>query len=412
MPKTATLAILLALALLFVATSFTRSEAREREARRYFTQEEIAKGQAYSRGNRLLFWGSVALDLLILYVLVGTPTGAGWLRAVEGLAGGRFILAVLAVAALAFVVEQILSFPLSAYGGYVRVKTWGLTDRTFASWLGDYAKAIAVSVVLGAILTVAFYLLLRYLPNGWWIVAGLGSGLVGVVLAYLAPLVIAPLFNTFTPLRKTEWAALEPGVRAMLERSDLPVREVLVMDASRQGRHTNAYFSGFGTSRRIVLYDTLLRSHTPEEVASILAHEIGHWRHHHIVKGIVLGTLGALVGFFLLDLVLRGFVGRGPLLLRSLDDPVGLPLVMLLSLLGSLAAMPVANGVSRIFETQADADALDLGGKADEFIEAEKRLVRDNIGDPTPSNVRVWFFASHPPALDRIAAAEAWKLSH
>ena len=101
MPKTATLAILLALALLFVATSFTRSEAREREARRYFTQEEIAKGQAYSRGNRLLFWGSVALDLLILYVLVGTPTGAGWLRAVEGLAGGRFILAVLAVAASA-----------------------------------------------------------------------------------------------------------------------------------------------------------------------------------------------------------------------------------------------------------------------------------------------------------------------
>lgn len=411
MPKTATLVILLALVLLFVVTSFTRSEAREREARRYFTQEEIAKGQAYSRGNRLLFWGSVALDVLILYVLVATPTGAGWVRRVEALAGGRFILAVLAVAAFAFVVEQVLSFPLSAYGGYVRVKAWGLTDRTFGSWLGDYAKALAVSVVLGSILTMAFYLLLRYLPRGWWIVAGLGSALVGVVLAYLAPLVIAPLFNTFTPLAKTEWAAREPCVRAMLERSDLPVREVLVMDASRQGRHTNAYFSGFGTSRRIVLYDTLLRSHTPDEVESILAHEIGHWRHHHIVKGIVLGTVGALLGFFLLDLALRGFIGREPLSLRSLDDPAGLPLVMLLSLLGSLAAMPIANGVSRIFETQADATALDLGGKADEFIEAEKRLVRDNIGDPTPSNVRVWFFASHPPALDRIAAAEAWKLS-
>lgn len=409
MPRTASLFVVLVLVVLFVATTFTKSEDRERAARRYFSQEDITRGQTYSRGGRLLFWAGAALHLAFLYVLAGTAVGARSVRWVEALAGGRFVLAVLAIAAFVFVVEHVLSFPLSAYGGYVRQKAWALTDRTFASWLGDYGKALLVSGVLGAGLTVAFYLLLRAMPRGWWIVAALGSAAVGIVLAYLAPLIIAPLFNTFTPLAKTRWAPLEPQVRAMLERSDLPVREVLVMDASRQGRHTNAYFSGFGASRRIVLYDTLLRSHTPDEVLSILAHEIGHWTHHHIVKGLLLGTLGAFVGFFVLDKILHAFVGRGPLMLQDIHDPAGLPLVMLLSLLGSVAIMPVANSVSRVFETQADATSLRLGGMPERFVEAEKRLVRDNIGDPTPSNIRVWFFASHPPALDRIAMAEAWR---
>lgn len=408
MPKAATFFVLLMLGVLFLATTFTKSRLREREARRYFTQEEIVRGQAYSRGGRLLFWVAVAVDLVLLYVLAATPAGARWVRSVEALGSGRFFVAVLAVAAFVFVLDHVLSFPLSAYGGYLRQKAWGLTDRTFASWLGDYGKALLVSAILGTIVTLAFYLLLRGLPRLWWIVAGLGSGLLGVVLAYLAPLIIAPLFNTFTPVARTPWADLEPRVRALLERSDLPVREVLVMDASRQGRHTNAYFSGFGASRRIVLYDTLLKSHTPEEVESILAHEVGHWSHNHIAKGLMLGTLGALAGLFILDKLLRAFVGHGPLFLRGPEDPAGLPLVLLLSMLGSLAAMPLANAVSRYFETQADAMALRLGGRPEHFVEAEKRLVRDNIGDPTPSDVRVWFFASHPPALDRIAMAERW----
>jgi STE24 endopeptidase len=409
MIKALALAVLLVLVVLFAATSFTKSEERERTAGRYFTSGEIARGQQYSRGGRLLFWSATALDLLVLAVLAATSFGARLVRGAESLAGGRFVLAVLAVAALGFLLEQLVSFPLSVYAGFVRQKAWGLTDRTFGSWASDYGKAMLLSIVVGAVLTAAFYLLLRHLPRAWWLAAAIGSGFVGVALAWLLPLVIAPLFNTFTPLARTQWAPLESDVRAMLERAHLPVREVLVMDASRQGRNTNAYFSGFGHSRRIVLYDTLLQSHTEPEVLSILAHETGHWTHNHIVKGLVLGTLGALFGFFLLDRILRACVGLAPLNLRALDDPAGLPLVLLLSLLGSLAAMPIANGISRVFEAQADRTALAMGGDPQVFIEAEKRLVRDNIGDPTPSDVRVVFFADHPPALDRIAAAEAWK---
>jgi STE24 endopeptidase len=186
----------------------------------------------------------------------------------------------------------------------------------------------------------------------------------------------------------------------------VPVDELLVMDASRQGRHTNAYFSGFGPTRRIVLYDTLLATHTPDEVLSVLGHEIGHWRADHIAKGIALGTLGALVGFLALDLLLRRAASAG--WLSNPADPAGLPMILLLSYLGSWLAMPVGNAVSRRFEREADAAALELAGRPEVFIEAEKRLARTNLANVAPTPLSVWLFASHPPVLDRIAMAEAW----
>src|SRR5205814_7001334 len=133
--------------------------------------------------------------------------------------------------------------------------------------------------------------------------------LVGFVYAFLLPEVINPLFNTFTPLRDEY---LLRRVRALAARAGVPVQTVLVMDASRQGEHTNAYFTGFGPTRRIVLYDTLLKKHTPAEIESILGHELGHWTHQHILKGILLGVLASAAGLFLLERLLRRLQGRAP----------------------------------------------------------------------------------------------------
>jgi STE24 endopeptidase len=190
------------------------------------------------------------------------------------------------------------------------------------------------------------------------------------------------------------------------------VQDVLVMDASRQGEHTNAYFTGFGPTRRIVLYDTLLKKHSPDEVASILAHELGHWTHHHIVKGICLGMLGTLVGLLLLDRLLRRFMSRAPWRLSSLADPAGLPLILLLAYLGSWLARPAENAVSRYFERQADATSLELAGRPQVFISAEKKLAQDNVGNVAPSPWNIWLFATHPSALERIGMAEDWRSTH
>jgi STE24 endopeptidase len=220
---------------------------------------------------------------------------------------------------------------------------------------------------------------------------------------------------------------------------------VLVMDASSQGRHTNAYFTGFGSSRRVVLYDTLLKSHSgmhPEtaastvgllanpagggawlaaspvvaarkqgddEIESVVAHELGHWRYNHIVKGIALASAAGLLGFWLLSRVLLWAVRRRPFCLTSPSDPAGLPLLLLLLTLGMWLAMPIQNAISRMFERQADMTALELARKPDAFIAAEERLARDNLSNLAPTPFNVWMFSSHPPPVERIKTAEEWK---
>ena len=158
-----------------------------------------------------------------------------------------------------------------------------------------------------------------------------------------------------------------------------------------------------------MLYDTLLKSHDGDETLSILAHEMGHWRRHHIVKGIALGALGALLGFFLLATSLERAAATTRFGLTHLADPAGLPLVLLLSALAGFLVQPIENAVSRAFEREADRDALELYGHPQVFIDAEKRLARDNIANVAPSDINVFLFATHPPTLERIAMAERYR---
>jgi STE24 endopeptidase len=404
--KAAVVAVVGAFLVIAALTLFMRSPEAEARAERYFNREEVQRFRRHAFERRLIFWSSTVLDLAFLGIVALTGVGSRLAGVGSRLSGDRYLLTALLLGAALFVAQLLLTFPLSVYGGWAHRRAWGLTDRTFASWLGDYSKAVAVSAFLGAVLLVGLYLLLRYAPRYWWALATAGTTLLGVFLAWVAPVVIAPLFNRFTPLAETPHAALGPEVQALVDRARVPVDELLVMDASRQGRHTNAYFSGFGPTRRIVLYDTLLATHTPDEVLSVLGHEIGHWRADHIAKGIALGTLGALVGFLALDLLLRRAASAG--WLSNPADPAGLPMILLLSYLGSWLAMPVGNAVSRRFEREADAAALELAGRPEVFIEAEKRLARTNLANVAPTPLSVWLFASHPPVLDRIAMAEAW----
>jgi Zn-dependent protease with chaperone function len=322
-------------------------------------------------------------------------------------------------------------------------RSWGMTERLVADWLHERLISMAVSGILWTGIVVGLYVLIRRWPRRWWLAATSFALVGGLGYAFLQPLVIAPLFNTFTPLRDTKWANLEPHLRALIDRAGIDVRDILVIDASRQGRHTNAYFAGFGPSRRIVFYDNLLqprpRDHAAivayvvghwqeistvpgvalmldllekrqvDELQSILGHEIGHWKHDHIVKGIALAVPGTMLALFLLSRALLAAMGRGPWQLRTPWDPAGIPLVLLLYFVGMWLAMPIQNGISREFERQADRMALGLARQPEAFIAAERRLVRDNIGNVAPTPWNVWLFATHPTAVEAIRMAEEWR---
>jgi STE24 endopeptidase len=488
--KAALAAGVLVYTILFVLTTFPRSAEVEAAAVRYFSKQEIELGLRYAFQRRLFSWSSTAVQLAFLTVVVFSGFGRRvadfayrllptpppvraaappritsshiqpelpqpppvkadapprpWAsRRYRLRAGLHWLAAVLVVGLFCYLGAELLVLPLRL-GNLANNRAWGMTHRGVLDWLRDYAVALAVAAGFGAVVLTGLYSLIRVFPRRWWLFGALGSVLLGFCWALILPVVINPLFNTFTPLRDRH---LKARVMALAERAGVPVKEVLVMDASRHGKHTNAYFTGFGPTRRIVLYDTLLKpTHTlsPEEAAgvvalagggpwplaratppaavipahrtaaideveTILAHEIGHWQHDHIIKGILLAGLGAFVGLYLAARILRWAVGRAPFALRSPADPAGVPLLFLLSVLGSWVVAPMESAVSRSFERQADAVSLDLSRQPAAFIGAEKRLARDNISNVAPTPFSVWLFASHPPVVERIRMAEEWR---
>jgi len=406
--KVVVLAGLLILVVLFGLTTFLPAPAARAQAEKYFPPEVIEHGLQHSLEGKLLYGASTMVHLGALAVVVLTGFARRLADVLDRWTGGRWLLTVLLVGLFLFLGNEVLSLPFGLWSLEWQ-RSWGLTNRSVGDWLIDHAKGLALSAVVSAVLLAGLYTLLRVFPRTWWALAAAGGTVLACAYAFVLPIWINPLFNTFTPLAETKWASYQGPVRALADRAGVPVQEILVMDASRQGSHTNAYVTGLGATRRVVLYDTLLRSHTDQqEVLSILAHEFGHWQQNHIVKGIALGSAGLLVGLFLLSRILKWAIGRPPCYLTSAADPAGLPLLLLLVALGSWCVQPVENAISRVFERQADMASLELADHPEEFIEAEKRLARDNISNVAPNALSVWLFATHPPAVERIQMAEKW----
>jgi STE24 endopeptidase len=438
--RAAVVCLILAFATLFILNALVSSPESQKQAVKYFSPEVIERGLQYSQEARLVSWCGIGFQLALLTALVCTSWARRLADWCDRLSGHRWLLTLLMVAAVYFVLSNLLALPI----GLVRLeqaRAWHMTDRSLGGWLVDWAKGLMLAAGQGAVVLLGLYGLMYFFPRWWWLLAATAGTALGILYAFLMPEIIQPLFNTFTAL---DDPYLRERVRILASKADLPVADILVMDASTRSRHTNAYFIGFGSTRRIVLYDTLLQSHSGidpascasdlelmasafgagpmlaasqaaaaryqgyDEIETILAHEMGHWQHHHIVKGIALAAMAGLVGLFLLSRILRWAVGRRPFLLTSPTDPAGLPLILLLLTLAMWVTMPIQNGISRYFERQADETALQLTQKPEAFIAAEKRLALDNLSNVAPTPFNVWMFSTHPPTVDRIEMAEEW----
>jgi STE24 endopeptidase len=373
-----------------------------------FTEDDINIGLQLTRERRLFMWGATALELTLLCIFAMPPFARKLADRWLAWTGGQRVLAALGVGLTYWIIHEILSLPIGIARLY-HGQAWGFVNLDLLGWLHDHGLYFGIQLALSMTVLGGFYVLLLIFPRTWWLIAPVGMSVLGIAFAYVLPIWISPLFNDFTPLSQTQWKDQQPRVQALITEAGIPVQEILVMNASRQSNHTNAYFTGFGSTRRIVLYDTLLKKHTPDEIESVLAHEIGHWQKDHITKGILLGALAALAGCFVLDRLLRAAVGRAPWHLQSVADPAGVPLLLLLIYLGNWAAMPVQNAVSRYFERQADQVSLELANRPDAFRAGEEKMARDNKSNVAPTPWNVWLFSSHPTTVERIRTAEEWK---
>jgi STE24 endopeptidase len=298
---------------------------------------------------------------------------------------------------------QIVEFPFAFYQGYLLEHRYGLSTQTAGHWLKDQAKGVAVGVLLAIAGTSIVYLALRESPDHWWWISAAVFALATIGLARIAPVVLLPIFYKFKPLDRP---ALVDRLLALATHARTDVVGVFEWVLSGHTKKANAALAGMGSTRRILLSDTLLADYSEDEIEVILAHELAHHVHRDLWRGIAVQSVALIGGFFVANLVLRGVADR--LELRGVSDPAGLPVLMLTGGVWSFLVMPFANALSRAQERAADRYALTTTRNVDAFVTAMKRLSQQNLAEEYPSPIVRWLFYSHPPIRERIDAARAF----
>jgi Zn-dependent protease with chaperone function len=358
-----------------------------------FSPDERARARAYHRPLYLALLLDVALGAGLLAALAWTSLGDWLFSPLESISP---VAAAAAYAALVTAFVTILDTPLAFWRGWWRERRWGFSTQTTGAWLADRAKGLAVSVVLAAAAWSAAVALARALPGWWALPAGVALALAVLLLSFVAPVVLEPIFNRFRPL---EDETLADRLRLLSERAGVPVREVLVADASRRTTKVNAYVSGIGRTRRVVLFDTLLQAADPGAVQVVVAHELGHRRDGHVAKLTLLAMAGAAVAVAVLWAVLGTRMG----------DPRTLPEALLLLLALELVGLAPGAWLSRRFERAADRCSLDLTEEPSAFARAHLELARRNLSDLEPPRLVYLLLFSHPTPPERLALGRAWR---
>lgn len=294
-----------------------------------------------------------------------------------------------------------VGFPLSFYSGYIHEHNWNFSNLTVKGWIWEHIKSYLVGLVIFILLLSILFWIMDRFPQQWWWMAGLGMALVSVIFATLFPVLILPIFNKYTPIKDKE---LTDALEKILSEGGLKSSGFFVEDMSRQTKKENAFLAGIGKTRRVVLGDNLMTNMTVPEIVSIIAHEVGHFKHRHIWKHIVLGTAQQIIVFFLLDLLMRAAF---PAFLSSTRANLSLLPVFVL-FMGALSGFlfgPLSNLFSRSFERQADLYVLAHIPERETFRTALAGLANRNLANAYPEWWVKILFYSHPPIGERIRTA-------
>ncbi len=365
-------------------------------------QERMNRSDAYSlAGDKLGFVEEAFGVVVTLVFLFGGILP--WYDRLIGTLSDSFVLSSLCSFAALLLVQGLLGLPFSLYRNFVLEERFGFNRMSFKLWCFDLIKGLLVGVPVFLVLCGGGLLLVALLPNSWWLWVWLLWALVSLFLIYLSPYLIEPLFYKFSPLTRE---SLDHEVRALLQRVGIEAGQVLQVDASKRSGHSNAYFTGIGKVKRVVLFDTLLEQLDDQEILAVLAHELGHWRCGHLWKHLVksqLVILGCcLLAFWLLRLqILPGWLG-----LEQLSFAGQLLVLIWLEMQIGFFWKPVSSWLSRRQERQADNFAIDLIGHGQSLASGLVKLARENLSNLFPHPLYVAFYFSHPALLERVEQLE------
>jgi len=306
---------------------------------------------------------------------------------------------------LVYLAGELLSVPFTLYFVFRIENRHGFNTMTYGLWLADFLKGTMLSVVLLTLVSFAGFWLIERSPGAWWFLIWCFSLAFMIFITYVSPYVIEPLFNKFTPVEDGD---LKARIMGLASRAGINVSKVLRMDESKRSTHTNAYFTGIGRTKRIILFDTLIQSMTPDEILAVLAHEMGHWKRHHLLKGLAITQPALLILIFCAYRAMQGpFLSNLFGIAADTFFAKAVIVAFLLSMV-SFFLKPAMNGFSRTLEREADRFSCDLGANGETMVRVLVKLSKDNLSNLFPHPLYALFNYSHPPVLERIGYIRAY----
>ncbi|MFO7445937.1 MAG: M48 family metallopeptidase [Ignavibacteriaceae bacterium] len=340
--------------------------------------------------------GVISFILIILFIRSGLSTNLeNYLQAYFVNDYLLFLAYVFAVAAA----SSVIFFPVNYYTGFYLEHKYNLSNQTFTKYVIENLKSLAVSLVIGTPVLLFFFYVLNRFENLWWLPFAIGLFIISVVLARIVPIVILPLFYKVTPLDDED---LKERIKKLAGDAGIKVENVYKFDMSKNTKKANAAFTGIGKSKRILLGDTLLESYTKDEIETVIAHELGHYKKKHIIKNIVTGTVSSFLTLFLVAYLYN--ISLSWFGFSSITQISALPLLSVWGMIIGLVQTPLGNILSRKYEYEADRYAIESTQKPDAFKATLEKLTEQNLGDKEPHPFVEWFFYSHPSIKNRIGA--------
>jgi STE24 endopeptidase len=338
----------------------------------------------------------ISMGVTILFLFGGL---LNWLNSFIVALGWQTVLSGVIFFMVLIYGETLISIPFSLYNTFSIEKRFGFSNQTPSLWVTDFIKSLVLNTLLMGVMLYVLLWLIEVLPDKWWLAGWIFVFLFSIFLIYISPYVIEPLFNKFKSL---EDSSLEGRIREAMAKAGLQINKVFSMDASKRSSHSNAYFSGIGHVKRIVLFDTLLANHTDDEIIAILAHEAGHWKKKHVLKMLAVGQIISFAGFYA---AYRLTEGDWLAAVFRLDVPTVYAKLLLVVFLGTLVLFPLKPFLaymSRCHETAADNFALELTGNPKPMAEALIKLGKDNLANLHPHPLYATVYYSHPPLVQRV----------
>lgn len=365
-----------------------------------YDKKKYAKSQEYLKTKTKFSLVSSTFSIVLIFLVIHLGI-FGVLNEFVNLQTNHFILQGLLFISIIYIFQDIISLPFSLYSTFVIEEKFGFNKTTVGLFISDKIKGYAIFIVMGSIIITPILYLFHEYENFGWLIAWSLLTLFMIAVQPLFVHVISPMFNKFTPLEDGE---LRTAIEKYTTQVDFPLARIDIMDGSKRSAHSNAYFSGFGKSRRIAIFDTLVENHTNDEIVSVVAHEVGHYKLKHIIHGTIIGIIETGIMLFVFNFIMNDYALFRVFGVNDLSVHAGLIFFSMLYAPVTMITSVISNAISRKNEFEADNYSLQTTKNKEALISMLVGLAANNLSHLTPHPFKVFLSYSHPPTIDRIKA--------